>query len=101
MNSFYLYPGRAVRRVGPSPATSLALQLWQNPAAHTAQLRVLAAGPEPIDVAVYDTTGRLLYHVTTHPNSTLPLEGIPWAAGTYAVRVCQGDCTITRMLVRE
>lgn len=87
--------------MGASPASSLSLRLWQHTAAATAQLRVLAASPEPIDVAVYDTKGQLLYHATASPNSTLPLDTIPWPAGTYAVRVCQGTCTITQMLVRE
>lgn len=101
MNPFYLYPNRAVKCVGASPATSLALRLWQHTAPPTAQLRVLAASPEPIDVTVYDIEGDLLYQATASPNSSLPLDTISWPAGTYAVRVRQGTCTITQMLVRE
>jgi hypothetical protein len=101
MNHFYLYPDQAIRSAGSSPLASLALLLWLSPAAPTAQLRVIAANPEPVDVAVYDTTGRVLYRTITSPNSTLPLEDIPWVAGAYAVRACQGNQVLTRMLVRE
>lgn len=101
MHHFYLYPNQASGSRGPGSPSSLALQLWRNPASATAQLRVIAVGTEPIDVTVYDTTGRVCYQAIAIPNSTLPLDYLQWAIGAYSVRACQGVHTTTRMLMRE
>ena len=85
----------------PTPPAGFTLEVWPNPTAADAQVRVVAAGTEPIDVTVYDATGRLLYQGTVAPNSTLPLQSKQWATGAYAVRVRQGSRTVIRMLVRE
>ena len=85
----------------PTPPAGFTLEVWPNPTATDAQVRVVAAGTEPIDVTVYDVTGRVIYRSTVAPNTVLPLQSKEWATGAYAVRAHQGTHTITRLLVRE
>ena len=66
--------GRQLQSGGLSSPTRIDLQLWLSPAAPPAGLRVIAAGPEPIDLAVYDITGRVCYRATT-PS---PITPCPW-----------------------
>jgi len=101
MDNFYLCPAQPASWRVPRLPTSLVVQLWLGRLAPAVQLRVLAARPGPIEVAVYDSTGRVLYQATTHPNSTLTLEMTCWPAGTYAVRASQGTHRLTRLLLHK
>ncbi|GAA3977026.1 T9SS type A sorting domain-containing protein [Hymenobacter antarcticus] len=85
----------------PQPVVGLTLELWPNPTAAATQVRVTSAGAQPVEVEVYDATGRLLFRHTTEPRASLSLPSANWPNGAYLLRARQGPHTVTRRLVRE
>ena len=85
----------------PRPVVDLTVVVWPNPAAAAAQVRITAPGTEPVDLTVYDATGRLLFHQATESRAALELPSAGWPSGAYLLRARQGARTATRRLVRE
>lgn len=82
---------------------TLAVELWPNPASigTGSQLSISAPETGPVEVTVYDVTGRLLFQQRVAPSTVLPLPSTSWSSGAYLVRARQGNRTVTRQLVRE
>lgn len=85
----------------PTVAVDFALEVWPNPTADNAQLRVISPSSDMVSVTVYDITGHQLYEQVAIPNINLPLPSAIWAAGTYLVRVRQGTHISTQTLIRK
>lgn len=85
----------------PKQVTGLTVECWPNPTPNATQVRITAPGTEPVDLVVYDATGRLLFHQITEPRASLVLPCAGWPAGAYLLRAHQGGHTATRRLVHE
>lgn len=85
----------------PGTPAALALALWPNPAAATAELRITTPTAAEVTVLVYDGLGRLVYQHLAMPGIALPLPSATWPSGAYLVRAMQGSSTAATMLVRQ
>ncbi len=88
---------RAYTPTATHPAALPGVELWPNPAHHTATLR-LPAGPAQVQLR--DALGRVVRAFEAYQQETiLPLEGL--TPGVYAVQVVATTGTTTRQLVVE
>ena len=73
-----------------------ALVLFPNPANYSTRLKGCVSGQ--VDIMIFDTSGRSLLHYESFPcNQDIPLRNMD--AGTYLVRVVQGDRVETMKLI--
>jgi len=88
---------RAYTPTATHPAALPGVELWPNPAHHTATLR-LPAGPAQVQLR--DALGRVVRAFTAyHQETVLLLEGL--TPGVYAVQIMAATGTATRQLVVE
>jgi len=81
-----------------SAQPALALALYPNPASSEARLVLSQASAAPSQLTAYDLTGRVV-HTATLSGSSHTLDTSNWAAGTYFVRVRNGNASVVQRLV--